>query len=342
MLFVTTRNDREVYTVQHPIRHSRGGDGGLFLPFHAPNYTQQELESLKEQTFNQTLCALLNRIFGTRLTQWDLDFSIGRYPVRFQTLRHRILIGETWHNPEWNFSRTLRQLSRLIGAEDNCGSESWVQIGIRIAVLFGLYSELLRSEILKPGDKMDISAVSGDFAGPVSAWYARQWGLPVGNIICCCNENNELWNLICHGQFRTDILAVATETPEADIARPENLERLIHGCGGAEEVLRYNDCCRRGGLYLPSDRVLSALRSGLFVSVISGHRVIQTISGVYGTHGCILSPYSALAYAGLLDYRAKTGQLRPGIVLSDKGPYCDAAMVSRSMGITEDELRKRL
>lgn len=342
MLFVTTRNDREVYTVQHPLNQSRGPDGGLFLPFHNPVFSVQELESLKESSFNQTTAMVLNRIFGTKLTQWDLDFTIGRYPVRFQQIRHRILLGETWHNPEWTFDRTLRLLSQKLGAGDNFGSGSWVQIGIRIAVLFGLYAELIRGGVLQTGEKMDVSLVSGDFSGPISAWYARLWGLPVGNIICCCNENSELWNLICHGQFRTDVLSISTETPEADIALPVNLERLIHGCGGTAEVHRYLECCQRGGMYLPSERVLASVRTGLFVSVISGNRMAQTIPGAYTTHGCLLSPYGALAYAGLLDYRAKTGQLRPGVVISEKSPVCDAETVSRCMGITEEKLRKML
>ena len=61
---------------------------------------------------------------------------------------------------------------------------------------------------------MDISVVCGNFDLPMSAWYARAWGLPIGNIICCCNENGNLWNLIHHGQFRQDPVSVRTGTPE--------------------------------------------------------------------------------------------------------------------------------
>lgn len=342
MLYVTTRDQREVYTVQYPLTQNRAPDGGLFLPFHSPSFSEAEIAGLKEQTFNQTAAALLNRMFGTKLSSWDLDFAIGRYPVRIYPLRHRILMGETWHNPEWDFARVLRILREKVGSQLEPYPGNWLEIGIRIAVLFGIYSELLRSEILQPGEKIDVSTVSGEFTGPISAWYARQWGLPIGSIICCCNENSELWNLICQGQFHTGNLSVSTSTPEADVAKPENLERLIYGCGGTGEVERYLESCRRGGLYVPGDGVLAKLRNGMFVSVISNHRMEKTIPGVYTTHGYLLSPYTALAYGGLLDYRAKTGQLRHALVLAEKSPSRDAQTVCRAMKITKEELQKLL
>ena len=342
MLYVTTRNNSEVYTVQHPLTRSRGEDGGLFVPFHDPSFSAQEIAELGTRTFTQNVANVLNCMFGTKLTSWDLEFTVGRNPVRIHPLRHRILMGELWRNPEWNFERILRLLSQKLGAQDSASSGSWTQMGIRIAVLFGIYGELLRAGTIEAGEKLDVSAVAGDLSSPVSAWYARKWGLPIGNIIFCCNENSELWNLICHGQFRTDTVSVSTATPEADITLPEDLERLIYGCGGREEVDRYLQCCRRGGMYVPSDRVLVKLRDGIFVSVISGQRMEKSIPGVYTTHGYLLSPYTALAYAGLLDYRAKSGQLRHGLVLAEKSPVCDCETVCRALEITPEQLKKIL
>ena len=124
-----------------------------------------------------------------------------------------------------------------------------------------------------------------------------------GNIICCCNENGNLWNLIHHGQFRTDTVSVPTGTPEADVTLPAGLERLIYACGGLAEVDIYLDACRRGGMYCPRDSVLSRLGEGLDVSVVSSRRMISTISGIRGSAGYLLSPYAALAYAGQMCIR---------------------------------------
>lgn len=338
MLYVTTRNNRDVFTAQHALRENRGPDGGFYLPFRMPKFSPEELHAFEEKTFNTCVAEMMNMMFGTRLSGWDVDFCVGRYPVRLTNLRHRIIMTETWHNPQWNYAWMAQSLVDHIRADADAGIPGdWVRIGVRIAVLFGIFAELKRAGIQQA---VDISVVSGDFSAPMSAWYARSWGLPIGNIICCCNENKNLWDLICHGQLRTDSVSIRTSIPEADTALPVDLERLIYDCGGVPEVEKYLEVSRRGGMYCPSDALLSRLREGLFVSVVSTQRMETTIPSVYRTHDYLLSPSTALAYAGLLDYRAKTGHTRYALVLSEKGPICDAEIVAKSLSVSTEELKK--
>lgn len=339
MLYVTTRNTLDAFTPKHTLENKRGPDGGCFVPFHVPSYTKEEIACLKDMPFNLCMANMLGAMFSVKLSSWDVDFCIGRYPVRLQELGSRILMGETWHNPDWQFSAMADRLVRLVGGETGKG---WPEIAVRIAVLFGMYGELLRQGTIQPGEQIDVSALSGSFAAPMSAWYARQWGLPIGNIICCCNENNELWNLICHGQFRTDTVCVDSCIPEADVVLPEELERLISTCDDVQEMEDYLGCCQTGRTYYPSDMTLAAIKKGLFVSVVSSHRIRQTIPHAYATHRYLMSPETALAYAGMLDYRAKKGQQRYCVVLSEKSPVCDAGFVAQTMGISEEKLRDLL
>lgn len=339
MLYITTRDNRDAYTAQRALRENRSPDGGLYLPFRTPSFSQAELDALGEKPFNQCVAESLNLLFNTKLTGWDVDFCVGRYPVRLESLRNRILMAESWHNPDWTFERMVADLAAHIRVGEAAPVGDWARIAVRIAVLFGIFGELKRAGI---DQSVDISVVSGDFSAPISAWYARQWGLPIGNIVCCCNENNSLWDLICHGQLRTDAVSIPTATQEADITVPSDLERLIYECGGTLEVQRFLDACRRGGIYCPNDAVLSKLRKGLYVSVVSSQRMRTTIPSVYRTHSYLLSPYSALAYAGLLDYRAKTGETRSCLVLAEKCPVCDAEAVTGILGISAEELKQRI
>lgn len=342
MLYVTTRSNADAYTAHRALMEARGSDGGQYLPFRHPHFSQEEIAALKDQTFGDTAAMLLNRLFGTGLTRWDVEFAVGRHPVRIAELSHRILVGECWHNPEWHADRVTRGLVSLLREKSVSLPGEWVQIAAGICLLFGLYGELLRHDVIEPGENVDLSAVSGEFTLPMCAWYARSWGLPIGNIVCCCNENNEIWNLICHGQLRTDTVAVKTSVPEADITLPNCLERLISSCGGPEEVAVYLNSCRRGASYFPSERVLKNIRNGLFVSVISSERLKQTIPGVWATHHYVMSPYTAMAYAGLLDYRAKKGQLRCSVVFADRSPKHHGSFVAGCLGITEAELKEVL
>lgn len=340
MLYVTTRSNADAYTAHRALTEQRGSDGGQYLPFRHPHFSPEIIASLKDQTFGDTAAMILNCLFGTRITRWDVEFAVGRRPVRAAELSHRIVVGECWHNPEWHADRVTCGLVSLLREKTVTVPGEWVQIAAGICMLFGLYGELLRHDVIEPGECVDISAVSGEFTLPMCAWYARAWGLPIGNIICCCNENNEIWNLICYGQLRTDTVAVKTFVPEADITRPVCLERLISSCGGPEEVEAFLDSCRRGASYFPSDRVLNNIRNGLFVSVVSVERLKQTIPGVWATHHYMMCPYTAMAYAGLLDYRAKKGQLRCSIVFSDRSPKQHVSFVAECLGIPEAELKQ--
>lgn len=339
MLYVTTRNKLDAFTSGHTLDQARGPDGGCWLPYHDPSFSREEIAGLKDMSFNAILAMLLNKLFDRRLSSWDVDFCIGRYPVRTCQLANRVVMGEPWHNPDWQLKTMVSRLTELLGGDQ---AARWPDMAVRIGVLFGIYGDLLRQELVKPGESVDVAVLSGSFLDPMSAWYARKWGLPIGNIICCCNENNGLWNLICHGQFRTDDVSIETPVPQADITLPEELERLVWECGGISEMEDYLGCVQTGRTYFPNEQTLAKMREGMYVSVVSSHRIRQTIPGVYASHGYLLSPESALVYAGLQDYRAKKGQLRQAVVMTTRSPACDAAFVADTMGIPPEKVKDLL
>ena len=344
MLYVTTRNNRDAYTAQRALRENRGPDGGLYVPFREPRFSAEEITAFQEKSFNRAVADVLNVLFNGRLTAYDIDFAIGRYAVRLEMLGKRVILGECWHNLELDFSRIVKNLTKLLRADQD--SEvlpgDWAEIAVRIAVLFGIFGELMRQGIVDREGAVDISVVSADFSAPISAWYAKRWGLPIGNIICCCNDNGNLWDFICHGQLKTSDVAVTTVTPEADVVVPSGLERLIHNCAGVGEVERYLEAVRQGKNYYLDDMLLHRLRQGLYVTVTSTQRILSTIPSIYATHKYILSPYSALSYAGLQDYRSRTGESRTALVLAEKSPIRDSQTVSSALKITEEQLKQHL
>lgn len=335
MLYVTTRNHQDAFPVHPVLTQNRGPDGGLFVPLNFPKLSEPECRKYLQMSFSQCVAEMLNLFFSTKLSEWDVDFSIGRYPVRLEQLPHRIFMAETWHNLDFQYHRLEQNLVELLHAETNLPG-NWVSIAIRMSILAGI---LGNQKVLGTGS-IDIAVVSGDFTLPISVWYLRKMGFPIGNIICCSNENHQFWDLICNGQMHTDSVCIPTILPEADIAVPVNLERLISDCGSILETEKYLNCCRRGSVYSVSDTLLQKLRSGLFVSVVSSNRMETTIPNVYKTHNYVLSPASALAYSGLQDYRAKTSVIRNAAVICDNSPVCEAETIARLMDIPVIQLKK--
>ncbi len=335
MLYVTTREDRDVYTAHRALHESRSADGGLYLPFKPPCFTTEELEELFQKPFHQCIAEILNLLFPVKLTGVDVEFAIGRRSVQLENLGRRAIVAEAWHNPDGNYGYLERSLTKLM-CKENAAGGNWTRIAIRIAIWFGLFAQLRQAGFW---ENVDVCVVSGDFAAPISAWYAKQWGLSVGKIICCCNENSTLWDLFRYGQMRTDTVSIPTATPDADISVPADLERLIYAYGGVPETLRYLEAVRQGKPYHAPEEMLEKLRQKMYVSVISGQRMMRTIPSVYRTHSHLLSPYGALAYAGLLDYRTVADEPRYGLVLEEKSPACDAGTVAEALGIEPKDIK---
>ena len=340
MLYMTTTEKDDAYTAARTFYEDRGPDGGLFVPRQLPVYAVEQLKQLEALFFGQRIAQILNGFFGTKLTGWDVDSAIGRCPVKVHTMSHRILFAELWQNLDGDYSHLERTLAEMIRCDGDRGLpvSSWLRISVRIAVLFALFSELVRVGELSWDIETDVSVHGGDLSAAVAVWYARIMGLPVGNIICGCNENCVVWDLLHHGEMKTDAAPVSTATPLADVSLPPELERLIYGTLGREQTQRYLLTCQRRGLYVPPAESFEQLRKGMFVAVVSRARVEVLIPSVYRTNRYLMGPYTALAYGGLMDYRAKTGESRPALLLAERAPKQDAALVAVVMGLTEQQI----
>ena len=344
MLYVTTRSSEETYTASKPLSDSRAPDGGFFVPMKMPFFDRQQIKELGKKSFSQNVADILNLLFQTRLDSWDVDFGIGRHPVRLVTVGGRAFIAETWHNPSWRFERLARSVEKTIRQSDQISPvpSDWLMIASRIAVLFGIFGELMGRGEVSGDTALDIALPVGDFSGPMAAWYARSWGLPIDNILCCCNENPGCWNFIHKGEIRCDAPTVQTTTPACDGAVPEDLERLISAALGSREVSRFLYSCSEGGLYYLEDHQAEKIRNGLYAAVVGRQRLEWAILNLYKTDGFLSDPYTALTYSGLMDYRARTGQTRKALILSEESPLHSMSYLAKCMGVPLEELKKRL
>lgn len=344
MLYVTTRSKFDAQTTTRALADDRGPDGGLYLPFQMPKFSAEEVAALAEKTFGQCVADILNLFFSCRLTGLDVDFCIGRNPVKLDAMNHRIVIAELWHNLDSDYARTERDLAAKICSNLGCEVKltSWLRIAIRLSVLFGIFAQLQSMGAVSVHQSMDVAVPVGDFSSVMSVWLARSIGLPIANIICSCNENSGVWELLHLGELHTDAAVTATTTPLADVAVPMELERLIHAAIGQEEAIRFADVTAKRRIYRPQTDLFGNLKKGMFSAVVSRSRLDALIPSVYRTNSYILGPYTALAYGGLMDYRAKTGETRPALLLAERSPICDSDVVTDSMRMTVSELKAEL
>ena len=334
MLYVTTRNQHDFFTAHHSLREDRAADGGFYIPFQNISFDSATIKALRDKPFNQCVVDVLNLFFSARLSPLDIDFAVGRYPVRLVPMSHKIMIAELWNNQDRLFSRTAHDIiNRIIKNAENKEVSNWAYIAVRIAFLVGIFSDLQRFGIVDSRRTIDISVPGGNFSAFMAVCYARRMGLPIGKIIVSDDEFGLLWELLHNG-------TVTFNSSKLNI--PENLERFIYSALGAEETNRFVLAQQNRRIYTVTDDESAILNDGLFSAVISQKRALRVINNVYRTSGYVLHPESALAYGGLQDYRATEAEAGPALILTEKGPHCDVETVATAIGISASELKERI
>ncbi len=337
MLYISTRNSKDAYTAHRALNEELAPDGGMFVPFREVALTQEELAAIREDSFGITVSKMLNRYFSARLSGWDVECCIGRNPLNLTALGRKTVVAELWHNLDGSYAALELGLYTLISGNRKAPA-GWARIAIRIAVLCGLFGELARAGI----DSADFAVVAGDFSTPIAIWYARKMGLPVGVILCACNENGMLWDLLQRGECNLGAAAVKTDLPELDLAYPVNLERLIFATQSDCVFAHFVDSAAKGSVFAVDEESLARINEGLRASVVGSSRVDSVISSVFRTNDYLIDPVTALAYGGLQDHRARTGENRTTVLLADRHCRHYAERICRATGIPARELSERM
>lgn len=318
MLYVTTLDSAATYTAQTALEQEFAPDGGLFCPMTLPKYGKAELEDLLRRPFWDCAARILNGFFPLRLTGEDLVSE--ELPVpEFAFIRHKIAVAELWNSKSGSFSGCMEALCGILGVKA-VGTGGWPGIAMGIAVLFGLYGSLCRAGWLKPGERVNVAMASGEFRMPMAAWYAGQMGLPLKTAVCVCNENGRPWELLHRGETRLDSKTQKTALPLLDVGLPQNLERLVSHRLGPQTALQFAEARERGGLFSLNQVQQETLREGFAVSVVGAARGKGLIPSIYQNSDYLLSPYTALVYSGLMDYRALGGEGTPVLLLAEESP----------------------
>lgn len=318
MLYLSTRNNTNTYTAYRAMQETCAPDGGQYIPFRLPVFTQEELSELLNGTPAEAVALILNRFFRLQLTGGDVEAVIGCDGLKAEIMNHRLIMAQMWHNPAGTMDSFICKLYSLISGKDEsadapCG---WSYIAIEIALLFGLFSTLQNI----PEEGIDIAVTAGDFADLVATAYAKEMGLPIRMVVCACNENGLIWDLLNRGELNLNGAVVPTKLPKLDIAQPAYLEYFIYLCLGKEFMQGYLQAVEEKTAYYIDEEKVNFLREDFYSAVVSSQRVDSIISGVSNTNGYRIDPYAALAYGALQDFRAHTGMSNTTVVLTKERP----------------------
>ena len=332
MLYVTTRNGADTHTAHQALQGSLTSDGGLYIPFRLPRISTEILMQMRSNSMSETVAQILNMFFPAKFTAADVAECAGFDSARLVGMSHKIILAELWNSNSYILdSVSLAFQNKILGTSREESISDWAKICCRIAYLFGIYGMLLAKNLADGVRALDLAVVSDDFSAPMAAWYAREMGLPIGMIICGCEDNSDVWDLL----HRKELHCNCNTTPAG-------LERLIYGVFGQQDAQRFADACRSNKLYTAPLDTEEELGQGIFAAVVSNRRVDAVIRNVFNTNAYVLSPSAALAFGGLQDYRATCGDSTPALILADQSPLASSQFVAESLGITISALEKML
>ena len=218
----------------------------------------------------------------------------------------------------------------------SANSINWGRVLPQIVYYISAYCDLLRDEKIEPGQKVNVCVPTGNFGNILAAYYAREMGVPIDQLICASNSNNVLTDFIRTGVYDRNREFYNTMSPSMDILISSNLERLLLALTqDTDEVKEYMKELNASGRYQVRDRIKEKLQKrfkGYFCDDKQTQRVIREM---YDNHGYLIDTHTAVAFSALEQYRKETGDETACIVASTASPFKFCNSVLEALGESE-------
>ena len=184
------------------------------------------------------------------------------------------------------------------------------------------YAQLVKSGAIKNGDQINFTVPTGNFGNILAAYYAKQIGLPINQLICASNENNVLTDFFKTGTYDKNRDFFVTSSPSMDILVSSNLERLIYHLTGNSDVLTSElmQLLNEDGEYRITDDMFKQL-GDFYADFADEAEIASEISETFETDHYVEDPHTAVASAVYKKYTLATGDQTPTVVVSTASPY---------------------
>lgn len=331
MLYLSTRGGDATYPPEAVLTQDRPPDGGLFVPQCLPELDRSQIGRFLSMEPEDCIAGMMNLLLHLDLTGQQVADSMGMDP-RIVPLQHKMAVAEFWCGKDKTLASPIGRLLLVAGCRA-FQDASWPRLAAEISVLFAMVGKLRQSGGEAFSGTISLAVSGGDFTIPAAAWYAKQMGLPLDVVVCCCNQNMAPWDLIHKGEMRMAAAPVHTNTPRMDVPIPDQLERILHQAFGPEAAASFASAAQKRGIFRLEEDQADLLQKTLWVSVVGSDRTAESIARVYRTADYLMSPYTALAYNGLMDHRALKRRLRPALIVAEESPTVYAGQVLEAMGL---------
>ncbi len=232
-----------------------------------------------------------------------------------------------------------RELAEQGSFLSSANSINWGRVLPQVVYYVSAYCDLLKSGALRRGEKLNVCVPTGNFGNILAAYYAKQMGVPIGRLICASNRNNVLTDFIETGLYDKNRAFYNTTSPSMDILISSNLERLLHAYtyGDAGQVKGYMEKLARTGSYQIEESIKKRMDRDFAAGCCDDARARAAIGEMWREKRYLIDPHTAVAVDVLDQYRAKTGDEAPALVVSTASPFKFCPVVMEGLGVKMPE-----
>lgn len=223
----------------------------------------------------------------------------------------------------FNDEKIREELAKSNVKLSSANSINWGRLAPQIVYYFSAYVEMIKSDQIKLGDKVNIVVPTGNFGNILAAYYAKKMGLPVKTLICASNKNHVLTDFFKTGVYNRNRDFYKTITPSMDILISSNLERLLYHetDGDIERVKNFMSELNEKGKYKIDDVLKKKLDKIFYADFATEEETENAIKNIYKNFGYLVDTHTALALSVTEKYRKKTKDSLPIIAASTASPF---------------------
>ena len=199
----------------------------------------------------------------------------------------------------------------------------------QVVYYFSAYAELLKTNAISAGEPVNFCVPTGNFGDILAGYYARCMGLPVNKLICASNRNNVLTDFFNTGIYSTHRTFFKTISPSMDILVSSNLERLLYEAADRDGTLirTWMTQLKESGSYSVGEQRRDWLLGTFWGDCADNKDTLGEIRKRWEQDHYLMDPHTAVAGHVLREYRRKTGDDTPSVIVSTASPYKFAADV---------------
>ena len=247
---------------------------------------------------------------------------------------------------EGNFDDTQNGVKELFASEtfreqmsargkvlSSANSINFGRLVPQIVYYFSAYADMINSHAIMPGDPVNFCVPTGNFGDILAGYYARNMGLPVNKLICASNRNNVLSDFFANGIYSTHRTFFKTISPSMDILISSNLERLLYEAADRDGALvkTWMEQLKECGSYSVGEQRLSWLLDMFWGDCADNTDTLIEIRKRFQEDHYLMDPHTAVGSHVLRQYRMKTNDSTPTVLLATASPYKFAADVLRGI-----------